>query len=152
MLVLAANLVEAVNVLLVEVDLLKVLADAGGRDRLGDDGVAADLGPGEEDVGGRDGAALGGGEALGDGLDLVVDDEQRGADGVVAKGRVGRQDDVLVGGVLDERLVEEARVALDLVDGGGDAGGLDDGLELRGGVSCLFRIPLVEECDVRAQW
>lgn len=125
-----ANLVEAVNVLLLEVDLLKVVADAARRDRLGDDGVPADLGPGEEDVGGADGAALGDGETLGDGLDLVVDEEEGGADGVVAKGRVGGQDDVLVGAVLDELGLEEARVALDLVGGGDDAGGLDDVFEL----------------------
>lgn len=125
-----ANLVETLNVLLVEIDLLKVLTDAAGGDRLGDDGVAANLGPGEQDVGGGDGLALGGSEALSDGLDLGVDDQERGADGVVAKGGVGSQDNVLLGAELDEGKVEEAGVALDLVGGGDDAGGLDDRLEL----------------------
>lgn len=125
-----ANLVQAVNVLLVKVDLLEILLDAAGGDGLGDDGVAANLSPGEQNVGGGDLAALGGSQTLGDGLDLVVDDQEGGADGVVAKGRVGGKDDLLLGGVLDEGLVEETGVALDLVDGGHNTGGVDDSVEL----------------------
>jgi hypothetical protein len=92
--------------------------------------VAVEGRPGEDDLGGGDGLALGGAEALGDGLDLGDVDEEREAPGVVAKGGVGSQNDALLLEVCDELGVGEARVALDLVDGGDDAGVLDDGLEL----------------------
>lgn len=126
-----AQLVQRRNGVGVKLNLLEVLADARGRDRLGDDGVAADLRPGEDDLRGRHGLALGGGQALGDGLDLGRGDQQRQAQRVVAKGRVGREHDALLGEVLDQRQVGQARVALDLVDGGDDARLGDDGLELR---------------------
>lgn len=92
--------------------------------------MAAELGPGEDDLGGGDGLAGGLGETLGDGLDLVGVDEQGHAPAVVAKGRVGGNVDVVLGAELDQRRVGEAGVTLDLVDGGGDTGVLDDGLKL----------------------
>jgi len=92
--------------------------------------VAADLGPGEDDLGGSDGLALLLGEVLGDGLDLGGVDEQGQTDGVVAKGRVGGDDDALLLAVLNQGVVGETRVAFDLVGGGDNAGGLDDSLEL----------------------
>lgn len=99
--------------------------DAAGGDGLGNDGVAADLGPGEDDLGG------GGVELLSDLLDDVVLDEQGQAEAVVAEGGVGGDVDALLLGVLDEGVVLlEEGVALDLVDGGDDAGGVDNGLEV----------------------
>lgn len=92
--------------------------------------MAANLGPGQDDLGGGDGLALLLGEALGDGLDLGGVDQQGEAAGVVAKGGVGGDDDALLLGILDQGVVGQAGVALDLVGGGDDAGGLDDGLEL----------------------
>lgn len=99
--------------------------DAAGGDGLGDDGVTADLGPGEDDLGG------GGVDLLGNLLNDVVLNEQGQAETVVAEGGVGGDVDALLLGVLDEGavLLEEG-VALDLVDGGDDAGGVDDGLEV----------------------
>lgn len=92
--------------------------------------MAANLGPGEDDLGGGDSLALLLGEALGDGLDLGGVDQQGEAAGVVAKGRVGGDDDALLLAVLNQGVVGKTGVALDLVGGGDDAGGLDDGLEL----------------------
>lgn len=92
--------------------------------------MAANLRPGEDDLGGGDGLALLLGEALGDGLDLGGVDEQGEAAGVVAKGRVGGDDDALLLAVLDQGVVGQTGVALDLVGGGDNAGGLDDGLDL----------------------
>lgn len=92
--------------------------------------MAANLGPGEDDLGGGDGLALLLGEALGDGLDLGGVDQQGEAAGVVAKGRVGGDDDALLLAVLDQGVVGQTGVALDLVGGGDNAGGLDDGLDL----------------------
>lgn len=92
--------------------------------------MAAQLRPCEDDLGGRDRLALGLGQALRNRLDLGRVDQQRQAPGVVAKGRVRRDQDVLLGGVLDELGVGDAWVTLDLVDGGDDASVLDDGLEL----------------------
>lgn len=125
-----AELVQRSDSLVIQINLLEVLGNASRGDGLGDDGVAANLGPGEDDLSGGDGLALLLGQVLCDGLDLVGADEQREALGVVAKGGVGGDDDALLGGVLDQGLVGETRVALDLVDGGDDAGGSNDGLEL----------------------
>lgn len=133
-----AKLVQRSNSLVIQVNLLEVLGNASLGDRLGDDGVAANLGPGEDDLGGGDGLALLLGQVLGDGLDLVGVDEQRDALGVVAKGGVGGDDDALLGAVLDQGRVGETRVALDLVGGGDDAGGRDNGLELYFYVSYLI--------------
>ena len=127
-----AELVDGLDGLVVELDLLEVLADARRGDGFWDDAVAADLGPGEDDLGGGDGLALDLGQAVGDGLDLGDGDQQRQAERVVAERRVGGDEDVLLGAVLDQRVVGDARVALDLVDGGHDAGGFDDVLELVG--------------------
>lgn len=136
---LITNLVDGLDGLVVKVDLLEVLVDACKSDGLGDDSVAANLGPGEKNMGRGDSLALGGGQALSGGLDVGVGDEQRGADGVVAKGRVGSDDDVLLGAVVHQLGVQETRVALDLVGRGGDTGGVDDGLE-------LFLIELLDDC------
>lgn len=125
-----AQLGQSSDSLVVQVDLLEVLGNASLGDGLGNDGVAANLGPGEDDLGGGDGLALLLGEALGDGLDLGGVDQQGDAAGVVAKGRVGGDDDALLLAVLNQGVVGQAGVALDLVGGGDDAGGLDDGLEL----------------------
>lgn len=46
---------------------------------------------------------------------------------------VGSHVDALLLAVFDELVALENGVALDLVDGGDDAGGVDDGLELYGG-------------------
>ncbi len=127
---LVTNLINSLNSLLVELNLLEVLTNARGSDGLGDDGVAANLSPGQQDVSGGDGLALGGREALSGGLDVGVSDEQRRADGVVAEGRVRCDDDALLGAVLDQLGRLEARVALDLVRGGDDASGIDGSLEL----------------------
>lgn len=87
--------------------------------------MAADLGPGEDDLG------AGGVVLLGDGLDGGVGDEQGQAEAVVTEGRVGGDVDALLLGVGDQGVVlVEARVALDLVDRGDDARGLADGLEV----------------------
>lgn len=94
--------------------------------------MAAELGPGEDDLGGGD-LLAGGGQAVGDGLDLGGVDEERHAPAVVAKGRVGGDVDVVLGGKLNEGRVGQAGVALDLVDGGDDARVLDDGLEVLDG-------------------
>lgn len=146
-----AKLVQRSDSLVVQVNLLEVLGNASLGDGLGDDGVAANLGPGEDDLGGGDGLALLLGQVLGDGLDLVGVDEQREALGVVAKGGVGGDDDALLGGVLDQGRVGETRVALDLVGGGDDTGGGDDSLELFY-VSYLIVGVLRRVKDVRAQW
>jgi hypothetical protein len=127
---LKTNLVDGLDGLIVKINLLEVLVDARESDRLGDDGVAANLSPGKENMGGSDSLALGSGQALGSGLDVGVGDEKRSADGVVAKGGVGSDDDVLLVAVLHQLGVEETRVALDLVGRGGDTGGVDDGVEL----------------------
>jgi hypothetical protein len=125
-----AELVQRSKSLVVQLDLLEVLGNARNGDGLGDDGVAADLGPGEDDLGGGDGLALLLGQVLGDGLDLLGVDEQREALGVVAKGRVGGDDDALLGAVVDQGQVGETGVALDLVGSGDNAGGLNGSLEL----------------------
>lgn len=90
--------------------------------------MAADLGPGENDLG------AGGVVLLGDGLDGGVGDEQGQAEAVVAEGRVGGDVDALLLGVGDQGVVlVQARVALDLVDRGDHAGGVGDGLEVLDG-------------------
>ena len=74
------------NLISGELDLLEVVLDAGLSDALGDDGVAADLGPGENDVGACDGAAETFGGGFGDGFDFGAGDEEGFADHVVAEG------------------------------------------------------------------
>jgi hypothetical protein len=75
-----ANLLDFGKVVLGQLNLLEVLLDARRGDGLGDDGVAADLGPGEDDLCG------GGADTVGDFLDGLVLDEQGLADHVVAEG------------------------------------------------------------------
>lgn len=69
-----------------ELHLLEVLLDAGRRNRLGDDTVAADLGPGEDDLSGGDGGAEALGGRLGDFLDFGAGDEEGDAEAVVTEG------------------------------------------------------------------
>lgn len=152
---LLAQLVQRSDRLVVQLDLLEVLGDARLGNRLGNDGVAANLGPGEDDLGGGDGLALLLGQVVGDGLDLVGADEQGQALCVVAEGGVGGDDDALLGAVVDQGLVGEAGVALDLVDGGDDAGGLDDGVELLRVSLLIVAVYVIGGFageDVRAQW
>lgn len=92
--------------------------------------MTTNLRPGQNHLRSGDGLALSLGEALGDGLDLGLIDEQGNADVVVAEGGVGGNEDVLLGAVVDHGGVGEAGVALDLVHGGDNAGVVDDGLEL----------------------
>lgn len=110
-----------------KLDLLKVGLDARLCDRLGDDRVAALDAPGDEDLCGV------GVELVGDGLDLRVVYDLGLAGEVVAEGRVGGDVDVVLCAVGDEVVLGEEGVCLDLVDGGGDAGGLDDGVEVLDG-------------------
>lgn len=134
-----AQLVQRSNGLVVQIDLLEVLGNASQGDGLGDDGVAADLGPGEDDLGGSDRLALLLSQAVSDSLDLVGVDEQREALGVVAKGGVGGDDDALALAVVDQGLVGNTRVTLDLVGSGHDAGSFDDSLELCSSQSSDFK-------------
>lgn len=118
-----------------ELDLLEVGGDTSGSDGLGDDTVATDLGPGEDDLGGGDLLAETLAGLLGDSLDLGAGDEEGLADHVVAEGGVGGDVDALLLAVLDQLGALEDGVTLDLVGGGDDAGSVDDGLELEQGVS-----------------
>lgn len=77
---LLANLLDLGEVVFRQINLLEVLLDARRGDGLGDDGVAANLGPGEDDLRG------GGADAGGDLLDGGVLDEEGLADHVVAEG------------------------------------------------------------------
>jgi len=76
---LLANLLNLLKVLFRQLNLLEVLLDARRSHRLGDDGVATDLGPGEDDLCG------GGADAAGDFLDGVVLDEEGEAKHVVSE-------------------------------------------------------------------
>jgi hypothetical protein len=127
-----ANLLHSRDGLVVQLNLLEVGLDARGSDGLGDDAVATDLGPGENDLGTSDGLAKLLGETLGRGDDVGVGDEEGLADAVVSKGRVGGDVDVLLLAVLDVFFLLEAGVSLDLVDGGNNARVGDNGIELAG--------------------
>lgn len=81
-----AELGDLGNLLAGELDLLEVLDNARGSDGLGDDRVAADLGPVEDDLGGGDGLAGALGGLLSDGLDVGVGDEKRNVEHVVSEG------------------------------------------------------------------
>lgn len=132
---LATNLGNGIASVPVEFDILvlEVLGDARGSDGLGDDKVAVVLGPGEDNLGRGDGLAGRFGETLGGLLDDGVVDEKGLADAVVAKGTVGSNDNVLGLAELHEVRVGDAGVTLDLVDGGGDTSGVDDGVEVVNG-------------------
>lgn len=92
--------------------------------------MTTDLGPGENDLGRRDRLALGLGEALGDGLDVGLVDQEGHANVVVSKGGVSRDQDVLLGAVVDHGGVGQPGVALNLVNRRNDTGVVDDSLEL----------------------
>lgn len=137
-----AQLADLLDLLGSQVDLLEVLDDAVRGDRLGDHAVVAHLRPRQDHLRRRDRRAQTMRYRVGDLLDLVAGDEQWLADHVVPKGRVRRDVDVLLATVADQRLGQEERVALDLVDGGDESGGPDDGLELHSlaGWLCLIRL------------
>lgn len=88
--------------------------------------------PGDNDLGGGDGLALSSAETVGDSLDFGGIDKQRNVPAVVAESGVSGDDDVLLGAVLDQGDVGKSRVTFDLIDGGDDASGGDDALELEG--------------------
>ena len=69
-----------------KVDLLEVLNDTVGSDRLGNDAVATNLRPVEDDLSGGDGLAGALGSLLGDFLDLGAGYQQRHANHVVTEG------------------------------------------------------------------
>jgi hypothetical protein len=74
-----ADSLNLLNILLGELNLLEVLLDARCGDRLGDDAVAADLGPRKDDL--RRSSA----DAVGNLLDLLVLEQEGLADHVVAE-------------------------------------------------------------------
>lgn len=125
-----AELLEVLNGLFVELDFLEVLTDTRGSDRFGDDGVVAENRPSNDDLGGGDSLAPGGSESVGNGLDLGVVDEQRDVPAIIAEGRVGCDDDVLLGGVFNQGKVGKARVTLDLINGGDNASGGNDAFQV----------------------
>lgn len=126
-LVLLTHLFDSSNIFRAQLNLLEILPDPGRRHALGDDGVAANLAPSQNDL------CRGSADLIGNRLDLGAGDEQRDIEEVVAKGRVGGNMDILLLCKSDELLGAENRVTLDLVDGGDDAGLLDEGLEVLDG-------------------
>ena len=69
-----------------KLDLLEVIADARRGDRLGDDTVATNLRPGEDDVGGSDVLAGALRDSLGNLLDLRAGNEEGDVEHVVTEG------------------------------------------------------------------
>lgn len=110
-LVLIRELLDRRNLLLGEFNLLEVLGNSGWGDGLGNDGVATNLTPSQDNL------CRGGTLLLSDGLDFRACNEERDVEEVVAEGGVGGDVDVLLLGVGDELLAWEDGVALDLVDG-----------------------------------
>jgi len=123
-LVLIGELLNSSNVLLIELDLLEVLSNPGGGDRLGNDGVSADLAPGKDDLSGCSSLFLS------NSLDLRASDEEGNVEEVVAESRVGGDVDVLLLGVGNELLARKNGVALDLVDSGNEVCLLNQSLEV----------------------
>lgn len=119
-----ANLLDLLEVLVGELDLLEVVANAAGGDGLGNDRVAANLSPGEDDL------CRGGTDTVGDLLDGLVVDEQGLTDHVVTESRVLGDVDTLLAHPLDEVGLEEARVTLDLVGGRCDTSLVNQSLEV----------------------
>ena len=111
------------NVLLIQLNLLEVLRNPRWRDRLGDDRVATDLAPSQNDL--RRRSAL----LLSNSLDLWARDEEWDVEEVVAKGRVGGDVNVLLLRVGDELLAGKDRVPFNLKGTGHDIGFLDQGLQ-----------------------
>ena len=124
------NLVDSGEVLVAELDGLKVGLDTLGVGGLGEHAVAAAETPGNEDLG-QGVAAL-----LGDLVEgLVLGDTLAGGGDLVlgAQRRVGLGQDVLGEAVVDQLVVRQEGVDLNLVDHGHDLGVLGHGLELRDG-------------------
>jgi hypothetical protein len=119
-----ADLLNLLEVVVGELDLLEVVADAAGGDGLGDDRVTANLSPGEDNLCGR------GTDAVGDLLNSLMGDKQRLTDHVVTESRVLGDVDTLLAHPLDEIGLEETRVALDLVGGRCDTSLVDQSLEV----------------------
>lgn len=128
-----ANLLNSLVGLIVELDLLEVGPDTRGGDRLGDYTLSANLGPSEDDLRGCNVNSLGLRQLVGDGLDLGGVDEQRQTEAIVSKGRVGRDVDVILVAEGNHLVLVKLGVALDLIDGGGDARVGDDLLQLGDG-------------------
>lgn len=76
-------LLDSLEILLIQLNLLEVLRNARGSYRLGDDRVAADLAPCEDDLR-RSNTLL-----LGDGLDLRTSNDEGQVEEVVTEGGVG---------------------------------------------------------------
>lgn len=142
---LLANLLHLLEVALRELNLLEVFLNARCCDRLGDDRVAAHLGPGKDDLCG------GSADAARNLLDGVVLNEEGKAEHVVAESlseisrgtggsrqtgthRVFGNVNVLLLAVLNQLWLEEAWVALNLVSSRCDTSAVDDGLEVLLGV------------------
>ena len=123
-LMLIRELLDSSDIIFAKFDLLEVLCNPGGGNRLGDDRVTADLAPGQNDLSGC--SAL----ILGYGLDLRTCDEERDVKEVVAEGRVGGDVDVLLLGVGDELLARKDGVTLDLVNSRNEVGLLDQSFEV----------------------
>jgi hypothetical protein len=119
-----ADLLDLLEVVVGKLDLLEVITNAAGGNGLGDDGVTANLSPGEDDLCGR------GTDSVGDLLDGLVGDEQRLTDHVVTESRVLGNVNTLLTHPLDEVGLEKARVALDLVGGRCDTSLVDQSLEV----------------------
>lgn len=113
--------------------------------------MPAKLAPRQNHLRRRHGLSLRGGQALGDGFDFGSVDQKGDVEQVVPEGGVRGDEDVLGGGVLDELGLREAGVALDLVDGGDDAGVFDDGFELGGSVFRPRLIISIVEGNLRAR-
>lgn len=88
--------------------------------------MSTDLAPCQDDLG-RGSALL-----LRNCLNLWSRNEQRYVEEVVAEGGIGGDVDVLLLGVGDELVAGKDRVTLDLVDGGDDAGLVNEFLERLG--------------------
>jgi hypothetical protein len=109
-LMLIRELLNRRNVFLRQLNLLEVLRNPRWRNRLGNDGMATDLAPSQDDLC-RCSALL-----LSDSLDFGTRDEQRNVEEVVAKRGVGGDVDVLLLGILNQLLAGQDGVALNLVD------------------------------------
>lgn len=119
-----ADLFDLLEVVVGELDFLKVVADTASSDGLGNDGVTANLSPRKDDLCGRSTDTVGN---LRDGLVL---DEQGLTDHVVSEGRVFGDVNILLAAPLDELGLEETRVTLDLIDSGCDTSTVDQSLEV----------------------
>ena len=146
--VASAELLELLDGVLGQVDLLQVRDDALGRDGLGDDRVATNLSPCDQDLSRRGADPVGSIEVslcteqipndavralnllLSNRLDFLVLEQLGLANVVVAERRVSGDVDVVFLVVLDDVLDRQQRVALELVDGGSNAGLLDQDIDL----------------------